>query len=566
MSAHAVVLCYKTPMQHNSLYYGDCLDWMGKWPADSVDLVYLDPPFNSRTDYNILFGQGQESQAQLRAFQDTWSWDHAAQKRLEDMRGAVAHPAHSAICGLHVILGESGMLAYLTYMAQRLAECHRLLRESGNLYLHCDDSASHYLKVLLDGIFGGRHFRNELTWRRSTSHNDAKRYGRISDRILFYSRGKTPYWAGHNIASPKTREQLLAAYPLKDEIGEYRADNLTGPRAGNPDSPSSQPWRGYDVHSRNRHWSAPRTGHYAEFIEAHFVQNYRQIEGIHERLDALDAAGMIHHPKKHGVWPGLKRYAFADQDIVPQDIFLEPRGFTNYSKGKEYLGYPTQKPMELLRKLILAACPKGGLVLDPFCGCGTTMDAAERHGRKWIGIDISTFAINLVRCRRMKSKNISTFGIPQDVAGARQLAKDRPLDFEAWAVNLLPGFAPNLKRVGDTGIDGRGTMLHKPETGESGRMLAQVKSGKFQLGQLRDFLHVMEREKAAMGVFITLEPMNSDAARKELAALGSLRIGAAEYPRVQCWSIAEYFAKKQPSLPPMKDPFTGKPLQDDLYA
>ena len=554
-------------MKINSLYYGDCLDWMRQWPADSVDLVYLDPPFNSRTDYNILFGQGQETQAQVRAFKDTWTWDHAAQERLDDMEGAVAHPAHNAARGLHIVMGKTGMLAYLTYMAQRLAECHRLLKDSGSLYLHCDDSASHYLKVLTDGIFGGRYFRNEVTWRRATAHNDAKRYGRISDKILFYTKGDAPYWAGHNIASPKTKEQLLAAYPREDEIGKYRADNLTGPRhGGGPHLPSAKPWRGYDVHARNRHWSPPKTGHYAEFIDSHFVRNYLQIEGVHERLDALDEAGLIHHPKKKGAWPGLKRYAMADQDIVPQDIFLQPRGFTNFSKGKEWLGYPTQKPMELLRKLILASSPKGGLVLDPFCGCGTTMDAAARHGRNWIGIDISTFAINLIRYRRLKDRNIPTFGIPQDLAGARQLAKDRPLDFEAWAVNLLPGFAPNLKKVGDTGIDGRAAMLHKPAGEESALILAQVKSGKFQLGQLRDFLHVVKREKAAMGIYITLTPITGATARKELAALGSIRIGAQTYPRAQGWSVAEYFEKTRPPLPPMRDPFTGKPMQEDLYA
>ena len=554
-------------MKIDSLYYGDCLDWMAQWPAASVDLVYLDPPFNSRSDYNILFGQGQETQAHVRAFQDTWTWDEAAQQRLESMEGAVAHPAHNAVRGLHIVLGKTGMLAYLTYMAQRLAECHRLLKDSGSLYLHCDDSASHYLKVLTDGIFGGRHFRNGITWRRTTAHNDAKRYGRISDHILFYVKSDEAYWAGHNIASPKTKEELLTAYPLEDELGKYRTSDLTGPLHGaKKGSPSTLPWHGYDVHARNRCWSPPKTGNYAEFIDSHFVQNYLQIEGVHERLNALDEAGLIHHPKKEGAWPGLKRYAMADQDIVPQDIFLQPRGFSNYSKGKEWLGYPTQKPLELLRKLILASCPKGGLVLDPFCGCGTTIDAAARHGRKWIGIDISTFAINLVRYRRLKNKNIPTFGIPQDMAGARQLAKDRPFDFEAWAVNLLPGFAPNLKKVGDTGIDGRGTMLHKPEDAESSLMLAQVKGGKFQLSHLRDFLGVVKREKAAMGVYITLQPIDTAAARKELATLGSLRIGAHSYPRVQCWSVTEYFDGQRPLLPPLRDPFTGKPMQEDLYA
>ena len=559
---------------------------MRDWPGESVDLVYLDPPFNSSADYNILFGQGNGTPAQVRGFTDTWRWDEAAADRVSRFESAVAHPLHDATVALRRLLGPSGMLAYLTYMGERLVETRRLLKPTGSIYLHCDDTASHYLKILMDAIFGTKQFRNDIAWRRATAHNDPARFGRIVDYILFYGKTDRPYWAGEEIAASKTDEELRKAYPSTDERGRhrtadltgprhntergrYRSDNLTGPLHGiEQGSPSTLPWRGYDVYAMNRVWSVPKTGAYAEYIERNFIPGYRDIDDIHERLDALDEAGLIHHPKK-GRWPGLKRYAAADRGNAPQSLVLEPTGFTNYSAGRggEYLGYPTQKPLGLMEKLIPAACPSDGIVLDPFCGCGTTVIAAHNLERRWIGIDISATAIDLIQEHRLKPLGIAaeTFGIPQDLASACKLASDRPFDFEAWAVTRIPGMAPNERKRGDRGIDGRGSMLETPADMETRLVLAQVKGGRsFQIGAFRDFLHVVEREGAALGVYVTLDGVASAQARAEARAMGTLHVGASAYPRVQLWSIEDFFDGRSPSLPTLTDPNTGRPIQPTL--
>ena len=551
-------------MEHQTLYYGDCLDWMQEWPTSCVDLIYLDPPFNSNTNYNILFGRGNGRPAQVRAFGDTWRWDDAAASRLERIRNAVSHPAHKAVSGFEMQIGESGMLAYLTYMAERVAEMKRLLKPTGNVFLHCDDTASHYLRILMDGIFGAANYRNHITWRRSVAHNDPRRFGRIADHILFYAASDEFYWNGDAARVPKTSDEMRALYPSTDDRGRYRNADLTGPAHGaERGSPSTQPWSGYDVFAMGRVWSAPLTGRYAEYIERNFIPGYRDIQDIHERLDALDKAGLIRHPEEGGRWPGLKRYADADTGNPPQNIILEPRGFTNFSARRgEYLGYPTQKPVGLLEKLIPAACPEGGLVLDPFCGCGTTIIAAQNLGRLWAGVDISASAIDIIQERRLGAIGIKaeTRGIPADMESARRLASDKPLDFEAWAVTRIPGLAPNEVRVGDGGIDGRGSLLTRPENRRQRLVLAQVKGGRFSLSQFRNFLHTIERDNAAMGIYITLDRVGSRTARSEAAGMGNIQVGASTYPRAQLWSIADYFNGRMPNLPAMSDPYTGRAI------
>jgi len=553
-------------VESNALYYGDCLDWMREWPDESVDLIYLDPPFNSNAQYNILFGQGNGTPAQVRGFTDTWRWDAAAADRMTTFENAVSHPLHDAAVAFKRLLGPSGMLAYLTYMGERLSEARRLLKPTGSIYLHCDDTASHYLKVLMDSIFGARHFRNDIAWRRATAHNDSSRFGRILDQILFYAKTQRPYWAGAENVASKTEEELRKAYPSMDEHGYYRSDNLTGASASTGESGLS--WRRYDVSTLGRHWSVPKTGSYAEYIERNFIPGYRGIEDIHERLDALDEAGLIYHPRT-GKWPGLKRYADADLGNPPQNLILEPIGFTNYSarRGGEYLGYPTQKRVGLLEKLIPVACPRDGIVLDPFCGCGTTVVAAHNLERRWIGIDISATAIDLIQEHRFKPLGIEaeTYGIPRDLASARKLAADRPFDFEAWAVTRIPGMAPNERKRGDRGIDGRGNMLETSIDTTSRLVLAQVKGSRnFQLGAFRDFLHAVERENAAFGVYITIDGVESGQARAEARAKGTISVGASVFPRVQLWSIRDFFEGRWPNLPTLTDPYTGKPVQPTL--
>ena len=288
------------------------------------------------------------------------------------------------------------MRAYLIFMAVRLLEMKRVLKARGSIYLHCDDAACHWLRALMDAIFGVGQFRNQITWRRATAHNDPGRYGRISDYLLFYM--VSDEWTWNIVREKFDADKLEASYSRVDDEGRrYRSDNLTGPKHGTSEGESVSPWKGYDVASRNRCWSPPRTGTYAEYIEENIIPSYKEIEGVHDRLDALDDAGLIVHPTR-GFWPGLKRYADADRGRPLQDIIYSPTGLTNYS-GDERTGYPTQKPLALLERLIKSSSNPGDVVLDPFCGCATTLVAADRLERVWGGVDLSPLAVELVNTR-----------------------------------------------------------------------------------------------------------------------------------------------------------------------
>ena len=385
-----------------TIWTGDNLDILRGMNSECVDLIYLDPPFNSTQDYSAPVG----SAAAGAAFKDTWSLSDVD----EAWHGMIAesHPALYGIIDTARLAHGKGMKSYLIMMAVRLLEMHRILKPTGSIYLHCDDTASHYLKLLMDSVFGSRQFRNHLIWRRSTAHNDPKRFGRNADHILYYAKGQEWTWNGSDIATQKSAEEIRRAYPQTDGRGPVRFSDLTGPLHGTaPGLPSTTPWRGYDVYSRGRCWSPPKTGAYAKYVDRHFIPGYRSIKGVHERLDALDAAGLIHHPT-NGVWPGLKRYAAADQGNPPQSLILEPTGFTNFNKGAEWVGYPTQKPLALLERIIKASSNEGDIVLDPFAGCATACVAAEILKRQWVGIDLSPMAYTLVRQRLSKEVGIGS--------------------------------------------------------------------------------------------------------------------------------------------------------------
>ncbi len=374
-----------------TIWTGDNLDILRGMNSETVHLIYLDPPFNSNRDYEAPVG----SQAAGAAFKDTWTLsdlDVAWMGLIADEQPAIANLLHTA-----KLTHGKGMQSYLTMMAVRLLEMRRVLKDTGSIYLHCDDMASHYLKLLMDAVFGVSCYRNHLVWRRATAHNENSNFGRILDHILFYGKTDAPYWNGKAASIPKTEEELKTAYPMRDEIGPVRFSDLTGP--GQRFGESGEPWHGYDVTSRGRHWAPPKDSYYAGYIEEHFIPDYRSIQSVHARLDALDEAGLIRHPTK-GIWPGLKRYAASDQGMLPQNLILKPIGFTNYNKGQgEYIGYPTQKPLALLERIIRSSSNEGDLVLDPFCGCATALVAADKLGRKWVGIDISPKAVELVNMR-----------------------------------------------------------------------------------------------------------------------------------------------------------------------
>ena len=557
-------------LEPNTLYYGDCLEWLPHFPAESVDLIYLDPPFNSNTSYNLLFGNGKTRRnggrsAQVRAFDDTWRWDDAAARRVGRLARAAAHPAHKAVVGLRTLIGEGGMLAYLSYMAERLAAMRHVLKPTGSIYLHCDPTASHGLKLVMDTIFGPRNFRNEIIWRRSNAHNKLSRqYGPIHDVILFYGASeKADFHPGRR---PYTKAYVRGYFRHSDDRGLYQSNVLTG--QGTRQGDSGKPWRGYDPTERGRHWAIPKA------LKEGLSPEYRT-KGPLQLLDALAAADQLVFSRN-----GVPRYKQRLGDGVQyQDIWAYQPGTGGVLRGDdaeidrdvkwldnetERLGYPTQKPMGLLARMIEASSSPGDMVLDPFCGCGTAVAAAHKLNRRWAGIDISPFAIDLIASKRFPEFKVPMEGYPYDLAGAAKLAREQPFKFEKWAVTRVPGLAPNDKQVGDGGIDGVGYLLAKPENGATDQVLAQVKGGRYQLGQLRDFMGVLARERAAMGVYATVNPVRAPGAHAEAAKRGNLRLGATEYPRAQLWSIRDYFADRMPSLPALADPYTGKPAQGSL--
>lgn len=495
----------------NHLHYGDNLRILREFvPNASVDLVYLDPPFNSNSSYNILFKtpEGSDSNAQIEAFGDIWTWGNAAEQAYEETLHCGKSQVAEMIRALRVFLGENNMMAYLAMMTVRLVELHRVLKDTGSIYLHCDPTASHYLRILMDSLFDARNFRNEITWRRATSHSDSKRFGRISDRILFYSKTDQYIWNGDAIRQEKSPEEIEQKYNRSDVRGAYKTDNLTGPSHNQQGGESTQPWQDYDIASRGRVWSAPKVGKgkYAEYIDAEIIPGYADLQGIHERLDALDRADMIVHPKT-GVWPSLKRYAAADFGHAAQDIIYEPTGFTNYStRGGEYLGYPTQKPVALLETLLKASSNIGQVVLDPFCGCGTTVHAAEKLNRNWVGIDITHIAVALIE-RRLKDAfplvEFETHGVPEDLEGAIDLAQRDKHEFEKWAVSLIPDAQlwRDGKKGADQGVDGVVFF------GQRQKAIISVKGGKnIGVSMIRDLIGALNIHKADIGVFLTLTP------------------------------------------------------------
>jgi len=526
-------------MEPNALYYGDCLEWMQKWDDQSVDLIYLDPPFNSKANYNQLFHTDGGGDAQYRAFSDTWVWDSVAEERLQKYLNASGLGAHDAICGLYRILSPCGMLAYLTYMAERLEHCRRLLKETGSIYLHCDPTASHYLKLVMDAIFGNKNFRNEITWQRHSSlakgsQHAPKTWGNTTDTILFYAGSKAqlrPY-------RPMTESERLLQFPLVDATGRRYYDDSShiwsSPNMGARPNLCYE-WKGF----KNPHpsgWRLSKERLEEEYKKGNFV---------------IKENGKLQRRKYEHDYRGKQAGNLWNDILIPS--------------GKERTGYPTQKPLALLRRIIEASSDEGNVVLDPFCGCGTTVEAAKNLNRQFVGIDISSFAIDLVRTKRLQDNDIPVKGIPFDLRSAEKLAKDNAFNFESWAVTRLPGFVPNVKQTGDGGIDGRATIANKPKNWENKLALAQVKSGKFSLGNLRDFMHVINRDRAAMGCFVTLHSVDSHNIRKEIAIASTVHVDNYDFPRMQIWSIEDYFEKRPPRLPMMNDPYTGKSMIPQLF-
>jgi len=497
------------PWRCNKLCFGDCLavldarhkDGRKVCADESVDLVYLDPPFNSQAKYNMIFGRGADKQAQATAFTDTWQWGGTGTADVEDIKRAASRRSHQTITGLHLALGDSGMMAYLGYMAKRLEKIREKMKATASIYLHCDPAASHYLKVVMDAIFGAKNFRNELIWCYKSSNSPVKQhFPKKHDVILFYSK------KSGNIFNPQftpyAKEYVKQTYRHRDKDGRY-----------------------YRKHSK--------------------------------RAD------------------GSERILYLDQGKGTPVLswWTDIHGFGTITQSKERTGYPTQKPVDLLKRIIKASSNPGDLVLDPFCGCATTIAAAELLGRRWIGIDVSAATIQIVANERIElrnMKNYELFGIPQGMEEARQLAQNDRLQFENWAISTVPGLGLNNKK-NERGFDGFGHFLEITGAADGKpvqrSVTAEVKSGRKGV-TAKEQSHLKthaEKNGSVMGIFLTLE--DDAATEKWCRAQGFYQMPGSprKYPRFQVYSAAKYFAGGKPDLPTMLHPVTGREMhQSDM--
>jgi DNA modification methylase len=522
----------------NKLYFGDNLDILREHVStDSIDLIYLDPPFNSNANYNVLFQEknGKKSAAQITAFEDTWQWGQESEEAYHELVTGGPEKLVSLVQALRSFLGTSDMMAYLVMMAPRLVELHRGLKQTGSLYLHCDPTASHYLKLVLDAIFGAANFRNEIIWKRTTAHSAARRWNGVHDVILFYAKGSSYTWKP--VFTEHSPEHVARYKNVGPDGRPWSDDNLTGP--GTRSGDSGAVWRGFDPTAKGAHWKVS-----AKTVEEILGKVEADKLTTTQKLDVLDDHGYIHWPKARGGgargFPRFKRPLGKGQLI--QDIIADILPLN--SQAQERLGYPTQKPEALLERIINASTNEGDVVLDAFCGCGTTISVAERLRRRWVGIDITHIAISLMRHRlhdafRSELAPYEVVGDPKDVASAEALALEDRYQFQWWAVGLVGGRPAQDKKKGkDSGIDGI-LFFFDDRSEQAKKVIVQVKSGHVSSRDIRDLVGVLDREKAAVGAFITLRAPTQDM-KKEAAAAGfylSPLLPGGKCPRLQILTI-----------------------------
>lgn len=586
----------------NRLYYGDNLDVLRDHIAsDSIDLVYLDPPFNSNANYNILFKSptGKAADSQIEAFEDSWHWNDKAEAAFHDVMTSGNTDVAELLRAMRGFLKENDMMAYLAMMAVRLIELHRVLKPTGSLYLHCDPTASHYLKLLLDGVFGPQQFLNEITWKRTFAHGSARRYGPVHDTIFFYSKNGHNRWQDLKVGHDDSYVSRHFRYIDEVRNEPFQAISLTG--AGTRKGESGQPWKGTDPTKVGRHWAIPRA-----IVEKEALD----VSGTMASLDALDVAGRIYWPSKEGGTPRLKWFVSDLDGARLGDVWTDIPPIS--AQAKERLGYPTQKPLALLERIIAASSNPGDVVLDPFCGCGTAIDAAQKLGRQWIGIDVTHLAIGLIE-RRMqdrygpnRAKKIAAMsaherfldrvndsgakfvvvdrsketgpvakfeglaeaiaedektalryevvGTPNDIASAEKLAADEPHQFQYWITQAIDGQPYQGGRKGaDRGIDGYVYFTgHPDEKGirKTEAAIISVKAGRnVGVAMVRDLKGVVEREKAPIGIFVCVIKPTREMEREAASAGVYEGADGRTYPRLQLYTVAEYFAGLRPKVP-----------------
>jgi site-specific DNA-methyltransferase (adenine-specific) len=502
----------------NKLYFGDNLPIMREYLLDeSVDLIYLDPPFNSKATYNVLFAEknGSRSSAQIAAFEDTWHWGEESQGAYEKLIKR-SDKLSDLVEAFYVFLGASDMMAYLVMMALRLAELRGILKPTGSIYLHCDPTASHYLKLMMDSIFGVKNFRAEIIWRRTNAKGLAfKGYPKNHDVILYYAAGENYTW---NRAFGDYDEEYIDTFYRYIEEGagrRYTLSDLTNP---NPNRPNlTYEWNGH----------------------------YRVWRWTKERMQEAHDKGLIHYTSS-----GLARQKRYLDEMKGQPIDTIWNDIPPVqAQSKERLGYPTQKPEALLERIIAASSNEGDVVLDPFCGCGTTIAVAERLKRRWIGIDITYLAISLMKTRLHDTfgtelSPYEVMGDPKDLFGAKALALENRFQFEWWAIGKVGAYPAQDKKKGpDSGVDGI-IKFFDDNSGKPKKIVVQVKSGKVHVSQIRDLIGVVKRENAVTGVFITLhrptDPMKVEAVKEGFYI--PEHFPQDKFPRIQILTVEEILA------------------------
>ncbi len=529
-------------VRKSHLYYGDNLTIMRKLATASVDLIYLDPPFNSQRTYNLIYSQmtGLPVPEQEEAFCDAWELDPEKEEMARNMPAVLQQYGADAdlirfweawISALRNT--QPRLLAYLVYMSYRLFEMRRILRNTGSIYLHCDPTASHYIKVIMDGVFGHKNFRSEIIWKRTGAHGGSKRWGPVHDTILFYTKSDKYTW--NRVFQEYDAGYLDKFYRLSDKRGNYHLVSLTG--AGIRSGDSGKPWRGIDPTDVGRHWAVPLRA----LREAY---PGRDTTGLttQEKLDLLEDADLIAWPAK-GAIPRQKRYSDENPGVPVQDIITDIGPISAHAI--ERLGYQTQKPLPLLERIVQASSNENDTIFDPFCGCGTAICAAHINKRRWIGCDIAILSVRIVRdvllARYGLREDIDyeVDGIPLSVEGARNLMDHDPAQFQHWVVELAGGFC-SIKRSGDRGIDGRIYF----ETGTGLRsMVISVKGGTVNPSYVRELRGVLSREGAELAGFICLEKPTRGMIQ-EAAEAGMYCYRGTNYPRIQIRTVEELLDKR----------------------
>jgi site-specific DNA-methyltransferase (adenine-specific) len=531
----------------NKLYFGDNLHVLREHiAAGSVDLVYLDPPFNSNANYNILFKspEGADSDAQIEAFEDTWHWNENAEVAFDDVMRSGNTAAFELLRAMRAFLGDNDMMAYLAMMAVRLIELHRVLKPTGSLYLHCDPTASHYLKLLLDGVFGADKFRTEIVWKRTFAHGNVGRtYGDITDTIFFYTKGSEYTW--NQVFTQIDPDKVAKKYPNVD--------------------PDGRRWQ--SVTLRN---PGPRPNLHYPYTASNGVTYQPHPNGWScnlARMEKYDREGRLHFPSKEGGALRLKMFEDESKGERLQSLWADIPPLS--ANARERLGYPTQKPLALLERIIAASSNEGDVVLDPFCGCGTAVHAAQKLGREWIGIDVTHLAVGLIE-KRMKEAfpglAFEVVGRPQDLNSALDLAARDKHQFELWALSVVEAQPWKGGRKGaDGGIDG--IIYFKPDGKKTERAIVEVKGGGIGVKDIGRLAQVIERERAPFGVFITAQNPTR-AMERDAAAVGLWEnpTTGRKYPRLQILTLAEIFQGKRPNIPLM-DLNVGKSAKaEDMNA